>query len=344
MCESRFERNCSSDSVGSMPRKLHLEAQSWPINGSFTISRGSRTQAQVLQCTIEEEGASGRGECVPYKRYGESLESVTAQIESVQSAVEAGASRLELLTLLPPGAARNAVDCALWDLEAKQSGLAVWQSVCSQPPVPVLTAVTVSLGTPQEMAKAIKDKGSHPLIKVKLGGEGDAQRIVAVCQAAPHARIILDANEAWTEKDLPRLMEVSARHGVALIEQPLHADNDHALCGLERIVPVCADESAHTAENVHLLLDRYDAVNIKLDKTGGLTAGMAMKHQALRLGFGIMAGCMVGTSLAMAPAVLLAQGVDWSDLDGPLILAGDRENGLSYADGMVSPPRSILWG
>ncbi len=327
-----------------MTRTLSVEAQSWPINGSFTISRGSRTQADVLVCRIDEAGKSGFGECVPYKRYGETMEGVAAHILSVGAAMEAGASREQLLSLLPPGAARNAVDCALWDLEAKSSGRPAWQLICNKAPIPVITAVTVSLGTPQEMAQATRDKGNHPLIKVKLGGEGDAQRIAAVCKAAPHARIILDANEAWTAQSLPHLMDIAARNSVALIEQPLHADNDAALAAIERIVPVCADECAHTAENVHHLLDRYDAINIKLDKTGGLTAALAMKQEASRLGFAVMAGCMVGTSLAMAPAVLLAQGVAWADLDGPLILAKDRENGLVYQDGAVSPPEASLWG
>jgi L-alanine-DL-glutamate epimerase-like enolase superfamily enzyme len=327
-----------------MLRKLTFIHESWPISGSFTISRGSKTEAQVIVCTIEADGFQGRGECVPYRRYGETMDSVASAMTAAKSGIETGASRAELLNLMPPGAARNAVDCALWDLEAKIAGTSAAALMGLANPRPLLTAVTVSLGTPAEMAAATRAKNGHPLIKAKLGGEGDAERIAAVRAAAPDATLILDANEAWREADLPKFMAAAAEYGVALIEQPLPADEDAALSRIERLVPVCADESAHTAQGLDLLRERYDAVNIKLDKTGGLTAALAMKDRATALGFGIMAGCMVGTSLAMAPAVLLAQGVEWADLDGPLILLRDRPQGLQYRDGMVYPPDSGLWG
>jgi L-Ala-D/L-Glu epimerase len=323
---------------------LLVEQESWPIAGTFTISRGSKTQADVIVCTVSREGAHGRGECVPYKRYGETLQSVTAQIEAARAAIELGIGRQELQSAMPQGAARNAIDCALWDVEAKLSGEPAASLVLARAPVPVTTAVTVSLGTPGEMAAATRKLAGNPLIKVKLGGEGDAERIAAVCNAAPGARIILDANEAWTPQLLPGLMLAAARHGVALIEQPLPAGQDESLRGIPHPVPICADESAHGLHDLEKLRGIYDCINIKLDKTGGLTEALKMRDAAHGLGFSVMVGCMVGTSLGMAPAVLLAQDCEFADLDGPLILAKDREHGLTYADGNVFPPTRDLWG
>jgi L-alanine-DL-glutamate epimerase-like enolase superfamily enzyme len=328
-----------------MKTGLTVEHENWPIAGTFTISRGSKTQADVIVCTLARGGVSGRGECVPYRRYGESIESVRDEIEEAREAIEAGIGHEELLEVMAPGAARNAVDCALWDLEARLADKPVAELIWSGKTIgPVTTAVTISLGTAQEMAEATRKLAGSPLIKVKLGGEGDAERIKAVCDAAQGARIILDANEAWRPDMLQDLMLVAAKHGVALIEQPLPAGADEMLRGIPHPVPVCADESAHTPEDLYRLREFYDCVNIKLDKTGGLTAGLAMGSMAHSLGFSVMVGCMVGTSLSMAPAVLLAQFTEYADLDGPLILAKDREHGLHYSGGKVSPPSRKLWG
>ncbi|MBB2970561.1 N-acetyl-D-Glu racemase DgcA [Mesorhizobium sp. RMAD-H1] len=323
---------------------LQIQRDRYPIAGSFTISRGSKTAADVIVCTLSDGNFVGRGECVPYARYGESLESVTAEIETVRDAIVQGAARHDLLTLMRPGAARNAVDCALWDFEAKRAGRRVAQAISAEPPRPLTTAITISMGDPETMAEAARALSGHPVIKVKIGGENDAARIHAVAEAAPNSRIILDANEGWTEENFRKNMMIAAEAGIALIEQPLPAGKDELLAATPRPVPVCADESAHTSEGLGDLAGRYDAVNIKLDKTGGLTEALAMRRRARELGLGVMVGCMVGTSLAMAPAVLLAQDADYVDLDGPLLLERDRSPGLVY-DGMtVYPPEQDLWG
>jgi L-alanine-DL-glutamate epimerase-like enolase superfamily enzyme len=327
-----------------MARVLFVESERFPIAGTFTISRGSKTEAEVLSCTISESGFSGRGECVPYRRYGESVGSVMAAIETACPAIVAGISREELLTAMPPGAARNAVDCALWDLEAKTSGVPVHQRLSASPPCAIETAFTLSLGSAESMAAQARANADRPLLKVKIGGDDDIARIRAVVEAAPRSRIILDANEGWTEDNIAANMDAAAAMGVALIEQPLPVGQDRILRDLARPVPICADESVHTANGLEDLLGLYDCINIKLDKAGGLTAALQLRDRARELGFSIMVGCMVGTSLAMAPAVLLAQDADFVDLDGPLLLARDRSPGLSYAGSMVSPPEPALWG
>lgn len=327
-----------------MKRELSAVTESFPIAGRFTISRGSRTQAEVVTCTISQDGRKGWGECVPYGRYGETIAGVLAQIEAARDAVEGGASRHDLLDLLPAGAARNALDCALWDLEAKLGGPRAEHNACAMPPRPVTTAMTISLGDPEDMAGQARAQGFRPWLKVKVGGGNDAARIHAVASAAPHSRIILDANEGWTESTLHENLMVAAEFHVALIEQPLPVGKDEMLAGIPHPVPICADESAHTTDDLEALVGRYDAVNIKLDKTGGLTAAIAMRARARELGFGVMVGCMVGTSLAMAPAVLLAQDADYVDLDGPLLLARDRKPSLRYSGTVVSPPDHELWG
>jgi len=326
-------------------RRLILRAESWPLRGRFTISRGSRSEARVLVVEVAEAGFLGRGECVPYARYGESLESVTGQIRAVQPAIEGGADRTALAGLLPAGAARNALDCALWDLEAKIAGEPVWKRAGLTSPEPVTTAFTLSLDAPERMGEAARAAAGRPLLKLKLGGdEGDLDRIRAVREAAPGARIIVDANEAWTidiyEKLTPHLQAL----GVALIEQPFPADEDAVLASLPHPVPVCADESCHLGEDLARLRGLYDVVNIKLDKTGGLSEALALRDAARKVGFGVMVGCMVGTSLAMAPAFLVAQGADFVDLDGPLLLARDREPGIRYEGGRMLPPPPELWG
>lgn len=327
-----------------MTRILTVETERFPIAGTFTISRGSKTEAEVLTCTIRDNDFVGRGECVPYRRYGETMEAVRAAIETMSKAIASGMSRHELREALTPGAARNAIDCALWDLEAKVSGRPAWQTVCAAAPAPLVTAYTLSLGEPEAMAAQARANASRPLLKVKIGGEGDIARIRAVAEAAPESRIVLDANEGWTEDNIAENLAAAAELGVALIEQPLPAGRDAILGSIPHPVPICADESVHTIKDLSSLRDRYDAVNIKLDKAGGLTEALALRNEARRLGFSIMVGCMVGTSLAMAPAVLLAQGADFVDLDGPLLLARDRVPGLSYEGSWVSPPDAALWG
>ncbi|WP_269929556.1 N-acetyl-D-Glu racemase DgcA [Aminobacter sp. HY435] len=327
-----------------MPRVLSAVSESFPIAGTFTISRGSKTQAEVILCTVAESGRVGRGECVPYKRYGETMESVAETIESARRAIEGGASRIELLELMPAGAARNAVDCALWDLEAKISGAQAWRSLGTAHPTPLETAYTLSLGTPEAMASQARANAHRPLLKVKIGGDNDIARIRAVTGSAPRSRIILDANEGWTDANIEENLAAAADLGIALIEQPLPAGADRILGRIPHPVPICADESVHGAGDLDQLKGLYDAVNIKLDKSGGLTAALELRNRARELGFQVMVGCMVGTSLAMAPAVLLAQGAEYVDLDGPLLLARDRSPSLVYEGSVVSPPLPELWG
>jgi L-alanine-DL-glutamate epimerase-like enolase superfamily enzyme len=327
-----------------MRRQTDIFVESWPIAGSFTISRGSRTEANVIRVAITQDGMTGQGECVPYARYGEDIASVKAQIAAVIPALDEGMDRETLRTELPPGAARNAVDCALWDLEAKLAGKPVWQLAGLPEPRPVTTAYTISLADPATMAEQAARAASRELLKVKLGGDGDLERMTAVRAAAPDARIILDANEAWRPDILQSLFDAAAAIGAEVVEQPLPAGEDALLSSLHRSVPVCADESVHVGDDLASLKDRYDCVNIKLDKTGGLTEALIVRKQALEAGFAMMIGCMVGTSLAMAPAMLLTPGAQFVDLDGPLLLARDREDGLEYPDSMVSPPKSTLWG
>lgn len=327
-----------------MSRVLSVVDERFPIAGTFTISRGSKTEAEVLTCTIAESDFIGRGECVPYKRYGETLESVREQIEKARRAIENGATRVDLLTLMSAGAARNAVDCALWDLEAKTSGMSVVSRLGLASPRALETAYTLSLGEPEAMAAQARANASRPLLKVKIGGDNDIARIRAVTEAAPNSRIILDANEGWTDANIVANLAVAADLGIALIEQPLPAGADQILGRIPHPVPICADESVHIAADLSELKGLYDAVNIKLDKSGGLTAALELRDQARALGFKVMVGCMVGTSLAMAPAVLLAQDAEFVDLDGPLLLARDRSPGLIYEGSMVSPPLPELWG
>lgn len=326
-----------------MCRNLEATIETYPIAGLFTISRGSKTEAEVVTCVISSNGQSGRGECVPYRRYGETLEGVLRDVRSVASAVEGGAGRLELSRLLKPGAARNAVDCALWDLEAKQGGVSVAERLGAAPQ-PITTAFTLSLGEPDAMAAGAGKNAHRPLLKIKLGTADDEARMRAVRGAAPQSQIIVDANEGWTNDNLEHHLRIARELKIALIEQPLPAGKDEKLAQIERLVPICADESVHSTDDLVRLRGRYDAVNIKLDKTGGLTEAIRMKGEAQRLGFSVMIGCMVGTSLAMAPAVLLAQDADYADLDGPLLLARDRRPGLRYEGSMVFPPTPDLWG
>ncbi len=323
---------------------LAAAVETFPIAGRFVIARGAKTQAHVVVATLVEREHRGRGECVPYARYGESVASVVAQVESARGAVEGGCTRAELGLLLPAGAARNALDCALWDLEAKRAGTPAWQLAGLRPPEPATTAFTISVDAPEAMAEAARRAGGRPLLKVKLAGAGDEARLLAVRAGAPDAMLIVDANEAWLPEDLARMIDACAAAGVALIEQPLPAGADAALASVEHRVPICADESVHDRAGLASLRGRYDALNIKLDKTGGLSEALALADAAQALGFGIMVGCMVATSLSMAPATLLAARARFVDLDGPLLLAQDRPHGLRYENSLVHPPDALLWG
>ncbi|MGK7651091.1 N-acetyl-D-Glu racemase DgcA [Roseovarius sp. B08] len=306
----------------------------------FTISRGSRTEAKVLTVRVTQDGVTGWGECVPYARYDETLDSVTAQIESLPEEV----SREKLYDLLPAGAARNAVDCALWDLQAKQAGTRVWDLAGLPAPGPEITAYTLSLDDPEKMQEQAAKNAHRPLLKIKLGTPDDMPRLEAVRVGAPGAKIIVDANEGWSAEVYADLAPHLVRLGVALVEQPLPAAEDEALLGVERPVPVCADESCHDRASLPNLKGKYDMVNIKLDKTGGLTEALALREAALAEGYDVMVGCMIGSSLAMAPAVLVAQGATVTDLDGPLLLAEDRDEPLIFDAAGVHPPTAKLWG
>lgn len=323
---------------------LSVRVQHWPIRGHFTIARGSKTEAVVVVVEIGDGIWTGRGECVPYGRYGESTSGVVAAIERLRPSIEQGLDRRHLEECLPAGAARNAVDCTLWDLQAKQAGCTAAEIAGLAPPKAVPTAYTISLGTPEAMAEQARQTTVHPLLKLKLAGDGDADRMRAVRAAVPDARLIVDANEAWDADQTPALLQVAAETGVELVEQPLPAGADGLLTEIAHAVPICADESVHDSAALAQLLGRYDAVNIKLDKTGGLTEALRLSDQARTLGLKIMVGSMVATSLAMAPAILVAQKADWVDLDGPLLLARDRDHALTYADGAVHPPTPALWG
>jgi L-Ala-D/L-Glu epimerase len=323
---------------------LIARIERFPIAGSFTISRGAKTEAVTVVAEISLDGHLGRGECVPYPRYGETPEAALAAIEAMGAAVAQGLNRDALQTAMPPGAARNALDCAFIDLEAKRSLQRAWALLRRPEPRPCLTAYTISLGSPETMAAATTKAAHRPLLKIKLGGDGDEERIAAVRKAAPHSELIVDANEAWTTSNLESNLQACAAAGVTLVEQPLPAGSDEMLARIRRPLPVCADESVHDCKSLAALRARYDAINIKLDKTGGLTEALALADAAEALGFDIMVGCMVATSLSMAPAMLLTPQARFVDLDGPLLLARDRDHGLHYDGAQVYPPETALWG
>ena len=319
--------------------QVEVTADVFRLAEVFTISRGSRTEAKVLTVRISDGGVTGWGECVPYARYGETLESVTAQIEGL-GAVD----RVSLYDALPAGAARNAVDCALWDLQAKRAGKRVWELAGLAKPGPEITAYTLSLDSPENMRASAAKHSHRPLLKIKLGTPDDMARLEAVRAGAPDAAIIVDANEGWTAEVYSDLAPHLVRLGVQLVEQPLPAGADDMLAEIERPLPVCADEAAHDRASLPGLKGKYDVVNIKLDKTGGLTEALALREAALAEGYGVMVGCMVGSSLAMAPAVLVAQGASVVDLDGPLLLAEDRDPPLTFDAAGVHPSTAELWG
>ena len=320
--------------------QIDVTADTFKLAQVFTISRGSRTEAKVLTVRVTDGGVTGWGECVPYARYDETLESVTAEINGLPGDI----TRQALYDLLPAGAARNAVDCALWDLEAKRAGKRVWELAGLTAPGPEITAYTLSLDEPEAMRAQAAKHAHRPLLKIKLGTPDDMPRLEAVRAGAPDATIIIDANEGWSAEVYADLAPHLVRLGVALVEQPLPAGDDDALLGMDRPVPVCADESCHDRASLPGLKGKYDVVNIKLDKTGGLTEALALRDAARAEGFDVMVGCMVGSSLAMAPATLVAQGAKVVDLDGPLLLAEDRDNALKFDGAGVHPPVAALWG
>ena len=324
--------------------ELSVRAEAWPVRGQWTIARGSVSEVEVVVVELTRDGARGVGECRPYGRYGETVEGVIAEIEGQRAALAAGLDRAGLQQALPAGAARNALDCALIDLEAKTAGKPAWSLLGLEQPAPVVTAYSLSLDSPEAMGRAAAEQAWRPLIKLKTGGQDDLARIAAVHAGAPEARLIVDANEAWSAAQTRELLPALADLGVALVEQPLPAGEDAALDGVERPVPICADESCHDRASLPALAGRYDLVNIKLDKTGGLTEALALKAEAEAQGFGIMIGSMLATSLSMAPAVLLSQDVAVADLDGPLLLARDREPPLAFDGSAVMPPEPALWG
>lgn len=321
--------------------KISITKDVFPLAQVFTIARGSRTEAVVLRVEIEEDGFLGRGECVPYARYNETVESVTAQIRGLKLPL----TREVLQYALPAGAARNAVDCAFWDLDAKKFGVSAWKLAGISEPTPEITAYTLSLASSEKMEKQAAENADRPLLKTKLGGGiDDIARIEAVRRGAPDSRIIVDANEGWTAEIYREMAPVLVRLGVEMVEQPFPASDDEALLDIERVLPVCADESCHDRDSLPALKGKYDMINIKLDKTGGLTEALKLREAALVEEYQVMVGCMLGSSLAMAPAVLVASGAEVVDLDGPLLLAEDREHPLEYDDKFVFPPQSLLWG
>lgn len=326
------------------PLNLTLTVERWPILGSFAISRGAKTEAAVVVAELSDGSVRGRGECVPYARYGETIEGVTAALDAMRPQIERGLDRAGLQGAMPAGAARNALDCALWDLAAKRAGRPAYALAGLPAPGPVTTAYTISLAEPAVMAQAAERAAHRALLKIKLGADGDPARIRAVRAAAPKATLIVDANEGWNDSNLAANLDACARAGVALVEQPLPDGRDDLLRHMKRPLLVCADESVHDRASLPALAGKYDAINIKLDKTGGLTEALAMLADAEQQKFNIMIGCMVATSLAMAPAILLAQKARFVDLDGPLLLSNDRPDGLRYVDSLVYPPSPALWG
>ena len=328
-----------------MPYSLHIHIEAWPLAGAFRISRGTRKVSDVLMVEVNDGNSVGRGECFPYARYGEDTESVQKQLNSVRSEIEDGLDRQALLNVLAPGAARNAVDCALWDLEAKRAGTRVWDLAGLPAPEPVTTVYTLGVDEPAIMGERARENSDRPRLKLKMTGDGaDLERVRNIHKNAPNARLVVDANEGWSIEQYLEYAPQFKDLGVEMIEQPLPSTYDEQLRGVERPIPVCADESCHDSATLPALVGKYDMINIKLDKTGGLTEALNLRDAALKQGLSIMVGCMIGTSLAMAPGILVAQDAAMVDLDGPLLLAEDRAPGLSFTGSIIHPPEPRLWG
>jgi L-Ala-D/L-Glu epimerase len=323
--------------------RLDARHERWPLNRPFRISRGVKTAADVVVVEARVGNHVGYGEAVPYARYGESIESVLAQLRAITPVFKTGLTRADLQHALPPGAARNAADCALWDLEAKSIGRSVAQLIGAAEPAELVTAVTVSLDTPERMAEAALEIADAPLIKVKVGASSPLEAVAAVRKAAPRAQLIVDPNESWSAELLEEILAPLETLDVALIEQPLPADADDALEAIRSSIPICADESAHVSADLGRVMRRYRAVNIKLDKAGGLTEALAMRRRAEELGLVVMVGCMVSTSLGIAPALHVAANARFVDLDGPWWLLQDRDSAVRFNSGRLAPPRHG-WG
>ena len=328
-----------------MPYSLNIHIEAWPLVGAFRISRGTRKVSDVLMVEVNDGNYVGRGECFPYARYGEDTDSVQKQLNSVRSEIEDGLDRQTLLNVLAPGAARNAVDCALWDLEAKRAGARVWDLADLPEPEPVTTVYTLGVDDPAIMGERARENSNRPRLKLKMTGDGaDLERVRNIHKNAPNARLVVDANEGWSIEQYLEYAPQFKQLGVEMIEQPLPSTDDEQLRGVDRSIPVCADESCHDSATLPALIGKYDMINIKLDKTGGLTEALNLRDAALKQGLGIMVGCMIGTSLAMAPGILVAQEAAIVDLDGPLLLAEDRVPGLSFTGSIIHPPKACLWG
>ena len=328
-----------------MPYSLNIHTEAWPLAGAFRISRGTRKVSDVLMVEVNDGNYVGRGECFPYARYGEDIDSVQKQLNSVRSEIEHGLDRQALLNVLAPGAARNAVDCALWDLEAKRAGVRVWDLADLPAPEPVTTVYTLGVDEPAIMGERARENSDRPRLKLKMTGDGaDLERVRNIHKNAPNARLVVDANEGWSIEQYLEYAPQFKELGVEMIEQPLPSTDDEQLRGVDRSIPVCADESCHDRATLPALVGKYDMINIKLDKTGGLTEALNLRDAALKQGLSIMVGCMIGTSLAMAPGILVAQEAAMVDLDGPLILAEDRAPGLSFTGSIIHPPEPRLWG
>ena len=327
-----------------MSRTLHSEHERFPLNAPFRIARGVKTAADVVTVTLSEGASVGRGEAVPYPRYGESVESALAAIESARALIEAGGDRQALLQALPAGAARNALDCALWDLEARLAGRDVAEMIGGQPIAPIVTALTIGIDTPAAMAAAARAAGDVPLLKVKVDAEDPEARIRAVRAAAPGAALIVDPNESWDRALVEAIQDVLVATNVALLEQPVPAGDDEWLDGYSPAVPICADEAVHVAADLDVVARRYQAVNVKLDKSGGLTAALDVAREARAMDLGLMTGCMICSSLSIAPALHLAAMSDFADLDGPLWLQEDRPGGIRQEGGLIHPPAKGFWG
>ncbi|KRB86821.1 mandelate racemase [Sphingomonas sp. Root710] len=325
--------------------KLKARIETWPVAGSFVIARGAKTHVDVVTVTISDGVHSGHGEGTAIYYHGESAESVLAQAAAMAEDIARGIERADLLRQMPRGAARNAIDCALWDLEAKREGRPVWSLAGLAPLVPLQSAFTISLGAPEKMEEdARKAARIYPLLKLKLAGEGDIERVAAVRCGAPDARLIVDANESWTGRDVCAEAAALLPYGVELIEQPVRAGEDHLLDGVVSPIPLCADESCQDRADLDRCRGRYDAINIKLDKAGGLTEGLALAAAARDAGLELMVGCMLSTSLGIAPAILVAQGARWVDIDGPLLLGADRPDPVRFERGVAFPAPASLWG
>ncbi len=324
--------------------KLCVQVEEWPDTTPIRISREVTVSARVVVVELVDGSYRGQGECSPYHHFGESVGSVVETLERVRGEVEAGLRREELQEMLPAGSARNVLDCALWDLEAKRTGTPVWRLAGAPEPRPLITTLTLSLDTPEAMAAAARRADGFSMLKLKLGADQDLERVAAIHTAVPDVKLVVDVNEGWTPRQLEDYLPRLAAMGVRMIEQPLTAGEDKALAEIDRMIPICADESCLSRESLPSLAGRYDMVNIKLDKTGGLTEALALAREAREADLEVMVGCMPGTSLAMAPATVVGVYARFVDLDTPLFRTRDRDHGLRYENGMVYPPTPELWG